>query len=103
MAVTVEAGVVKNFSARFVDASGNPTTVDTRAPAQLGSSDPARVVFSNVAADGLSGQVTFSGVGPVQMTMTVDADRGDGVRALTLTADVDVLAGEAVGGTIDIT
>ena len=103
MATVVEAGVVKSFAARFTDASGNPTTVDTRAPATLGASDPSRVAFSNVATDGLSGQVTFSGVGPVQVTMTVDVDRGDGVKPLTLVADVDVLAGEAVGGVIDIT
>jgi len=63
---------------------GRPTTVDTRSPAQC---TPADANHEALAGDGPL-QVIFrpvrGHVGEIRGTVTVDADRGDGVRPITL-------------------
>jgi hypothetical protein len=76
-----------------VDAKGNAAPVDG-APA-WGSSDPT-VATVTPAADGLS--ATVSAVGPLgktQISVTADADLGEGVESIVGTLEVEVVAGKA--------
>ena len=99
----VQLGSTHRYSSVWTDAAGNPTTVDVRSPAVMAADDASRLTVVP-DLDGLSGTITFaSGIGPVQLQLTADADRGDGVRALTLVLDVTVIAGEAVAGTLELT
>jgi len=98
----VQLGSTHRYSSVWTDASGNPTSVDVRSPAVMAADDPARVSIVP-DPDGLSGLVTFgAGIGPVQLQLTADVDRGEGERPLTLVLDVVVIAGEAVAGTIQL-
>ena len=75
-------------------AAGNPARVDGVPTWQ--SSDPA-IVDLVVAADGLSAVAkTVGPLGNVQVSVTADADLGEGVRAITGTLDIEVKAAEAV-------
>jgi hypothetical protein len=83
----------------YVDAKGNAASVD--GPVEWASSDAA-IVSVTVSTDDPS-QATVAGVGPVgqaQVTVTADADLGEGVRQIVTTMDVEIIAGEAVAGTI---
>jgi hypothetical protein len=83
----------------YVDASGNPVKVDG-AVAWV-SSDPAIAGVVVDAEDSAICSVVPNGpVGQVQITATADADLGAGVRSLVTVADIEVVAGEAVAGTI---
>ncbi len=69
-------------------------------------SNPA-VLGLAVGADGLSATVTAAGLGDCQVSMSADADLGPGVRPITGTLDVTVVAAEAdtaeiVAGTPDV-
>jgi hypothetical protein len=77
-----------------VDAKGNPAPVDG-APA-WGSSDPT-VATVTPAADGLSATVAAVGpLGKTQISVTADADLGEGVESVVGTLDIEVVAGKAV-------
>jgi hypothetical protein len=83
----------------YVDAGGNPAKVD--GPVQWVSSDTNLVTVTVDSQDSTIVMVTPVGkLGQVQVTATADADLGTGVRSLITTADIDVVAGEAVAGTI---
>jgi hypothetical protein len=72
---------------------GNPAPVD--GVPQWAISDP-NVASVEPDADGMSAIVKANVTGTTQVTATVDADRGEGVRTLAVTDSVQVLAGEAV-------
>ena len=77
-----------------VDAKGNTAPVDG-APA-WGSSDPA-VATVTPAADGLSATVAAVGpLGKTQISVTADADLGEGIESIVGTLEIEVVAGEAV-------
>jgi hypothetical protein len=83
----------------YVDKAGNPATVD--GPVQWVSSNPAIATTTVDATD--STLVTVTPVGPlgqVQVTATADADIGAGVTQLVTNADITIVAGQAVSGTI---
>lgn len=81
------------------DAKDNPTRVDG---VPVWSTDRPDVLTIEAAADGLSAVVTPTGaLGSAQVQVDADADLGEGVRPLTLLGTVEVVAGEAVAGTID--
>jgi hypothetical protein len=83
----------------YVDAGGNPAKVD--GAVSWVSSDPAIAGVVVDAGDSTICSVIPNGpAGQVQVTATADADLGAGVRSLVTVADVDVVAGEAVAGTI---
>src|SRR6266404_2174022 len=103
MATQGVAGKVKHFQAQFVDEFGNPTTVDTRAQATVTVTDATLASIENLSPDGLSGDVRMLAAGTVQVSLVADADRGAGVRPLTLLGDLEILAPEAVGGSIVFT
>jgi len=75
-------------------AAGNPARVDGVPTWQ--SSDPA-IIDVVVAADGLSAVAkTVGPLGTAQVSVTADADLGEGIRAITGTLDIEVKAAEAV-------
>lgn len=82
-----------------VTAAGNPARVD--GTPEWSSSDEA-IVTIVPSFDGLSAEaVTVGPVGVAQVSVKVDADLGNGIRTLTATLDVEVIAAEAV--TVGIT
>lgn len=83
----------------YVDASGNPATIDN--DVVWSSSDASIVSVQADAADSTKCRVTPVAVGQAQVTATVDADIGEGVRELVTLADITVIGGEAVAGTIE--
>jgi hypothetical protein len=83
----------------YVDAGGNPAAIDGIVAWTSSNTTLATVTVD--AAD--STIVTVTPVGPlgqVQVIATADADLGAGVRNLITTADVSLVAGAAVAGTI---
>lgn len=83
----------------YVDAHGNPATVD--GPVTWASSDTTRLTVTADAADSTLCEVIPVGpIGQVQVTATADVDLGTGVKNLITTADISLVAGEAVSGTI---
>ena len=82
-----------SLSIQPLDAKGNPARVDG-VPA-WSVSDPSLGTVQ-AAADGLSAVFTAQQTGTVQVSVTVDADLGPGVRALSGTLDIQIEPGEAV-------
>ena len=82
-----------SLSVSFTTAAGNPATVD--GIPVWGVSD--ETILSVVAAeDGLSAVVTTVGpLGGAQVSVTADADLGEGTRSLVGTLDVTVIGSEA--------
>lgn len=77
-----------------VDAKGNPAAVDG-VPVWASSDDGVIAVIPS--ADGLSATATAVGkVGTAQVSVTADADLGDGVSNIAGVLDVTVVAGQAV-------
>ena len=96
---TLTIGQKVPFTAKYVDAAGNAAPVDGVATAQV--DDAAKAEIVDLSADGLSGAVKALAIGHVQVQVTADADLGAGTRSLTIMGELDVIAGEAVAGTID--
>lgn len=85
-------------SVQPVDARGNPAAVEG-AP-QWAVSDES-ILAITPAEDGLSAVVVAAGpLGNAQVTVTADADLGEGVTTLQGILDVTVIASEAVALTI---
>jgi len=85
----------------YVDADGNAASVDgdvawSSSDANIATVtvDPSDSQLATVAA------TTGGTIGQVQITARADADLGEGTRELLTTMDVEVVAGEAVAGTI---
>jgi len=77
-----------------VDAKGNAAPVDGT-PA-WDSSDPT-VAIVTPAADGLSATVAAAGpLGKAQISVTADADLGEGIESIVGTLEIEVVAGKAV-------
>lgn len=94
MAVTVQAGHDPIGAALVIeDSKGNPALVD--GVPEWVTSDPEGLTLA-VAADGMSAVVTIVGkIGVYQVTVTCDADLGEGVKPITGVGEVEVVAGEA--------
>jgi hypothetical protein len=83
----------------YVDAKGNAAQVD--GDVTWDSSDENIVTVEVDAADSTQAKVIPTGqVGQAQVSVTADADLGSGIREIITTADIQVVAGEAVAGTI---
>jgi hypothetical protein len=83
----------------YVDAKGNPATIDNEVSWQ--SSDDTIVTVTADAGDSTICRVNPVGsIGQVQVTATCDADLGEGVRNLVTLCDIEIVGGEAVAGTI---
>lgn len=83
----------------YVDAAGNPAAVD--GDVAWSSSDEAIATLLLDNDDSTVCVVQPRGkLGQVQITASADADLGQGVRPLLTIADITIVAGEAVAGTI---
>jgi hypothetical protein len=100
--IKVPVDVTAVAAIRVTDSFGNAAAVDGVATWAL--SDPAGVELMP-AADGMSATVKSldGGLRTVQLQVSVDADLGSGVQALSAVADVEFVAGTASAIAIDIT
>jgi hypothetical protein len=99
MAYTLPNDKVVDVGVSYVDAHGNPATVD--GPVTWSSSNDAIATVDAKAGDDKVATITPVGpVGNVQISVTADADLGEGTRELITLFDVSVVGGEAVAGTI---
>lgn len=102
MANTMQAGSFATLAVQWVDSKGNPAKVD--GPTDWVSSNEDVATIEVATGNPLIANIHSVGpVGPVQFQATADADLGEGVKTITATCDVSVIAGEASGGTIDFT
>src|SRR5262245_27021921 len=82
-----------------VDATGNPATIDGLA--SWSSSNAQIADLANISPDTLSADVVPGTVlGTCQINVQADADLGSGITNITGVLDVQVVAGQAVGFTI---
>jgi hypothetical protein len=96
---TLPADHLVNMQVAYTDAKGNPATVDS--DVTWASSDEAILTVTVDPGDStIARAIPVGGVGQVQITATCDADIGAGVRELITTADISVVGGEAVAGSI---
>ncbi len=77
----------------LLTAAGNPGKVDGLP--QWSVANPS-VCGITVAPDGLSAVISSNGLGTTQVSVTVDADLGTGIRQITGTLDVTVQPAEVV-------
>jgi uncharacterized Zn-binding protein involved in type VI secretion len=83
----------------YVDAKGNPAAVD--GDVTWDTSDATIATVTAETGDStIATVIPADKVGQVQINATADADLGAGVTTLVTTMDVEVLAGQAVAGTI---
>jgi hypothetical protein len=94
MALVLTATQKAALAISVVDAKGNPAQVDD-VPVWGVSNES--VLTLTVAEDGMSASVAAVGpVGASQVSVTCDADLGDGLKPIVGLLDVTVVAGEAV-------
>lgn len=87
-------------SVAFVDAAGNPASVQG-APAW--SSSDESIVTVTVSDDGMSAEIVAVGpIGTAQVSVTADADLGEGVINVSALADIEVVASQAVAAAISL-
>src|SRR5262245_35247993 len=83
----------------YVDSKGNPAKVD--GDVAWTSSDDSIVTVTVDPTDSSKASIAAAGpLGQAQVTSVADADLGDGIRNIMTLFDVEVVAGEAVSGTI---
>lgn len=99
MASTMQAGSRATVSVEWKDSAGHTVKVD--GPTVWDSSAPG-IVECKVATGNPSIANLFAPgpVGTAQIQATADADLGEGKKAVTAMIDINVIAGEAVGGDI---
>jgi hypothetical protein len=99
MAYTLAADTQVHVQVAYVDSHGNLARVDGDV-----SWDTSDTEIATVAVDSSESSKAIvrasNMIGQVQITATADADLGDGVRSLVTAMDIEVVAGEAVAGTI---
>lgn len=96
---TLPADHIVQMQVSYTDAAGNPAEID--GAVTWTSSDEAVLMVEPDAGDDTICTVRPAGpAGNAQVVATCDADLGTGTRELITTADISVVAGEAVAGTI---
>jgi len=101
MAYTLPDGYQVEVAIAYVDAGGNPATVDGNVT--WSSSDPTilTVTADTTVAQQMQAIVAATGaLGNAQVQASADADLGSGITTLNTLMDVTVVAGQAVSGTI---
>lgn len=86
-------------SVLFVDGKGNPAFTDG---VPLWSTDKPDIVDVIPAADGMSATIKPKGpLGSAQIEIQADADMGAGVKTFSVFGQVEIVGGDAVGGTVN--
>jgi hypothetical protein len=99
MAYTLPVGKQVHVQVSYVDSAGNPAVVDGLVAWDSSDQNIVDVLVDDT--DSTLAIVRAEGkVGLCQVTATADADLGLGTRTLITTMDVEVVAGEAVAGSI---
>jgi hypothetical protein len=83
----------------YVDANNNPAKVDG-AVGWTSSDETIATVKVDGQDSAICTVVPVGKAGQCQVTATADADLGSGVRSLVTICDIEVVAGEAVAGSI---
>lgn len=89
-------GHYATVTVEWKDAHGNPAKVD--GPTKWESTDPAVLTVTVSTGNPLIANAKAIAIGSAQIHATADADLGEGIKTVTSTIDVTVIAGEAVGG-----
>ena len=90
---TLTAGRAKPVNLVINDKKGNPARVDGM---PVWTSSDESVATVTPSEDGMSATILSLGTtGTAQISVTADADLGEGVREMTGSALIDVIAGEA--------
>jgi hypothetical protein len=95
---TLPIGMAVKMQVSYVDAAGNPAAVD--AVSWASSNDAVLKVLTDASDNTICVVHPVGALGQVQVVATADVDLGDGVRELMTVADINIVAGEAVAGTI---
>lgn len=83
----------------FKDGKGNPAKVDGAPSYQT---DNPAILTLNPSADGLSCEIVATGmIGTANVQCSADADLGPDVKQIILTGSIEVVAGQAVTGSLD--
>jgi hypothetical protein len=103
MAMTIPVdfdGTIK-VKAAFVDSKGNPARVDGFPT--FSSSDDELLYIDVDPNDKFAAIITLKDrVGVVQIKAVADADLGEGVSEVILLGDIELVAGTAVGGKLEV-
>lgn len=100
MAFTLPADKRVFVQVAYVDANGNPAVVDGP-PTWVSSDEDIVIVLPGQEIDALKCEVRPAGkIGQAQVSVTADADLGEGTREIVTLMDITVIGGEAVAGTI---
>lgn len=92
-----------NGAVSFLDSNGSPAPVDG-VPVWTNAGDP--IVTMEVSADGMSVVLTPTGVpqlGVASISVSADADLGDGVESIIASGELEFVAGRAVSGSLTFT
>lgn len=87
---------------KYVDSKGNAAQVDGF-PTWQSSDENVFKVQADTDDPFMAKGTLVGGLGMCQVSATADADMGEGTKPVTLLGDIEVLAGEAVGGVIEVT
>src|SRR5215471_12416418 len=102
MAYVLPDGMQVAVEVTYVDADGNPAVVDG-VVGWISSNDAIATVTSTGPTAATIAATKGGTLGTAQITASADADLGSGSKELLTTFDVNVVAGEAVAGTISPT
>ncbi len=80
------------LSVAYETAGGNPATVDGK---PVWASSNEEVLKLEVSEDGFSAVAVSGALGSAQVTVTADADLGEGTREVLAIGDFEVVAAEA--------
>jgi len=102
MAYTLPIGKQVEVAVQWLDAGGHPAVVD--GDVVWSTSDPTIADVTVDATDSSKATIfATTNLGATQFSATGDADLGEGVVEVICVLDVDVVAGQAVSGTISPT
>lgn len=99
MASEMKSGSLATVSVSWTDTGGNSVPVD--GPTSWESSDPSIVAVTVATGNPLIANLSSPGpIGTATIQASADADMGQGVRKVYATYDINVVKGDAIGGTI---
>lgn len=101
MSEVLGVGHYATVTVEWKDAAGNPAKVD--GPTTWASTDSSVLTVQVSTGNPLIANCRAVAIGTAQVQATADADMGEGIKTVTSTIDVTVIAGEAIGGDMTFT